>query len=237
MEKYMKQTTRELERHFQSLISKFEAKMEFQMKEIRDSFALEIGNVITLYERERQARLDLEKKTSGMEIQIANIHRTVKDLEVTVVNTQTVAAEATAVVQNADLSTVHHPESRRFLIKGLEYNSTDRGHDLKTRVQDILDAINTNVRIRKVEPLQSRRNMGSVNNSPGLILVTMDNTEDRTKVMRAKGKLNKNDTYKGVYLFPDRPLNERIIEGRLRKIVASIPNLEWNKGRIQQKQE
>ena len=237
MKIYMKQTKTELERHSQSLVSKFETKMESQMKAIRDSFTLDMANVVSSYEKERKARQELENTASEMKTQIEKIQLSVKDLETNMATAQAAAVEATTAIQNADIRPAHDPESTRFLVKGLHCGGIGGEPDLKIAVQGVIDAINVKVRLRNVEYIKSRRDTGSGDNPPGLILVTVDSVEDRTRIMRAKGKLKRNDTYKDVYMFPDRPRNERVTEGRFRKIVDSIPNLEWNKGRIQQKPE
>ena len=64
-------------------------------------------------------------------------------------------------------------------------------------------------------------------------LVTFDNKQHKAAIMRSKTKLNGPDSdFKGVFIDPWQPRNERVLQANLRTIAKQVPSLEFKGGRL-----
>ena len=156
---YCDYTKKELERQTQSLINRFETRMETKFKEVRDSFVLDIGKVVADYERERAARQVLETQTSEMKVQMDKMDDKMTELQTTVTAATAAAVEATVAVQN--VQSPDDQESRRILIKGLHYGDGTQPEALITHIHGIMEAMQVQVDVSKVERIVKRRTSGA----------------------------------------------------------------------------
>lgn len=67
--------------------------------------------------------------------------------------------------------------------------------------------------------------------------MTFANEKQRSEVLKNKRKLRDIEEHKTVFIEPDRSRHERIQEANMRRIVKSIPNLQFRGDRVVEKPE
>ena len=68
-----------------------------------------------------------------------------------------------------------------------------------------------------------------------MIIATLASKTERDRLIQKKYSLRQHEQYQAVYIETDRPKEERRMEANMRKIVNQLPNLQFKKGRIVQK--
>ena len=108
---------------------------------------------------------------------------------------------------------------------------------LQAHINGILNAIDLNISVSKVQLIGGQNNGTFDNKRRKAVLVTFANESQRSDVLKYKRKLKDTNDYKKVYIETDRSRHEQMQEANLRRIVRSIPSLQIRGGRVVEKSD
>jgi hypothetical protein len=98
-----------------------------------------------------------------------------------------------------------------FVIKGLPFHE---GENLNAKVNSL---ISDGMGIKSITVLKTHRN--SSDGSDGIVIASLQATEERKTILNAKRKLKDSEQYKKVFIYKDQTTEERTVNRNLKTIV------------------
>ena len=126
-------------------------------------------------------------------------------------------------------------------IKNLSNQNEDTPEALGTKAKDLFTAIDQpfpeDTTIERTKARQPRERRDGRQPWPPAIRVQLPNAQAADAVLKAKAALKGREGYEEVYIERARMPHERRYEANMRMMARAFPNLEYKKGRLQQKQD
>lgn len=168
-----------------------------------------------------------------MSMEFAKVDNKIRTLE-----NKMLKYESDLHVKNTTQSAINENSSQHKLVfKNITHDTSDM-ESPKAYVNGVLNAIGLDFNVVDVQKIGGKNN-GTTNNSnqSKTVLVTFSDGKERIDVLRNKRKLKDTEDYKTLYIETDRSRHERMQEANLRRIIKSIPNLEFRGGRVVEKSD
>ena len=136
--------------------------------------------------------------------------------------------------------------ARNLIFKGIgEADDGENTENLLRSVEEIVSSLQTEGRIEsEIRVLQAVRIKRNENNvipgrapvrHPRHAIVTLDSIDSRDTILHHKRLLRGIDSYKSIFIEPDKTRQQRIHEANMRFIVKSMPDLQFRGGRVLKK--
>lgn len=178
-----------------------------------------------------------------LEIQLKTLHTNISDTV-----KQIVTEEMKTVKDNLDTEM----DEIRGRVTILEEKSTPRyEHNIVlTNIEQSDDEVTTEkvkklikdgLGLNDVKVVNAERKKSRRDNVPGVIIATLESSEQRSTVLHEKKKLKscEDESMKKVFIFPDRPWSERKNDRNLQTLIETLgsESLEWRGGRVIKRNE
>ena len=179
--------------------------MDLKVKDITESFTINLGEITSKFEHERQERIKLRDEPDILKAQVREPNT---------------AGDTT--VQTAITS------ARKIVIKRLPIKPDDDNATTLTMVHAVLTEVDTMYRFTITD---MHRVPGTRDRGVPPIIITMEDESQVKHIMKNKRVLAQSSSFTRVYIEPDKARDQRWIDENVPTIVQQLPNLSYRGGR------
>ena len=182
----------------ESIRKEFNDRIDGLSKKLEDKFLTKMQNQVQ--QMKSDIKLELQEDSKKLQESISKLQNTY--------------AEAVARTSDAEAQ-----NKRNIVIRNLKCDpkeTTDKNVTLNKVNSLVRDGLKlTDVQISAVERKQTR------DGKPGVIIATVETTEQKTKLMQNKKSLKKSKQYESVYIEDERPVSQRLNEAYMRTLLKA----------------
>ena len=179
-----------------------------ELDDVRKSFNDRLENFSKRFEEKLNDRV-----SKSLDERLGTVRKEMSSMSDKVNGIQKSYAEVAAIQSN--------PEKLNVVIRKLATDQAE-AQDPAVNLHKVNPLIKDGLKLRNIKVKSAVRKQSRINSKPGVVIATLDTTDQRTKLLKAKSALKQCDRYKRVYIDEDRPVECRRNESNIRTLLNEM---------------